>query len=85
MGAWPTGSETGFCVSRKQRPSGKRRPVTPYREQADRLTLITCWRGFVPDQPVLVQPGETIWTETEHLVVRATSGHARWYTGKQYR
>jgi hypothetical protein len=51
------------------------------REQTDRLTLITSWRHFVPEQPVLVQTGEIIWNENDHLMVRRNAGRLDSYPG----
>lgn len=56
----------------------------PYRsapEQADRLTLIDRWGNFVLDQPVLVYPGEKIWTEDGHLLVQRLDGRVDAYPG----
>ncbi|MGN9812669.1 hypothetical protein ACTMSW_25375 [Micromonospora sp. BQ11] len=70
----------------------------PYRglpEQADRLTLITDWHNFVPEHPVLVQAGETIWIEDHrlvehrrpqhHLMVKRNNGQLDSYPGELYR
>ncbi|MEV0725431.1 hypothetical protein AB0I37_21940 [Micromonospora purpureochromogenes] len=53
----------------------------PPAEQADRLTLIDRWCNFVPDQPVLVYPGETIWQKDGHLLVQRLDGRVDAYAG----
>ncbi|MGV9805194.1 hypothetical protein [Micromonospora chersina] len=51
------------------------------REQADRLTLIDRWQHFVPDRPVLVHPGETIWHEDDRLLVQRLDGRVDAHPG----
>ncbi|MET8354904.1 MULTISPECIES: hypothetical protein [unclassified Micromonospora] len=48
-------------------------------EQADRLTLIDRWGYLVPDQPVLVHPGETIWRAGDRLLVQRLDGRVDAY------
>ncbi|MGQ5259859.1 hypothetical protein ACTWLT_03780 [Micromonospora sp. ZYX-F-536] len=58
--------------------------IPPF-EQADRLTLIDRWRNFVPDQPVLVYPGETIRQDDAHLLVHRLDGRVDAYPGSTNR
>jgi hypothetical protein len=59
--------------------------VRAVREQADRLTIITRWKHFVPDHPVLVQAGETIWVEDGHLFLQRNDRRLVAYPGSLYR
>ncbi|WP_176558937.1 hypothetical protein [Micromonospora sp. WMMA1996] len=80
-------------MGKKNRYPGPRvnRPYRTGPEQADRLTLLTEWRNFVPERPVVVQAGETIWVEDfgppehrtpqYHLVVRRKTGQLDAYPG----
>ncbi|PWR15458.1 hypothetical protein DKT69_10815 [Micromonospora sicca] len=84
-------------MSKKSRYIGPSmsRPYRGVPEQADRLTLITHWRNFVPERPVLVQPGETIWIEDHrqaehrrpqyHLMVKRNNGQLDSHPGELYR
>ena len=59
--------------------------VRSVREQADRLTIVTEWNHFVPDCPVLVLSGETIWIEDGQLIVQRNDGVVDSYPGNLYR
>ena len=58
-----------------------RREPSASRERADRLTLIDRWRHFVPDRPVLLNAGETIWIEDGRLLVHRIDGRLDTYPG----
>ncbi|TQJ19970.1 hypothetical protein FBZ33_0155 [Micromonospora sp. A202] len=91
------GPPNGGHISKKNRyiGPGVSRPYRGVPEQADRLTLITEWHHLVPERPVLVQAGETVWIEDHrlaehrrpqyHLMVKRNSGQLDSYPGELYR